>query len=212
MSPEQAAGEHDMDVRSDVYSLACVVFEMLTGQPPVDHTSLQRMLTQKLTGGYTRLRDLRPDLPAALEAAILTALAPDRAARFASIEEFSRAIAASLPASRGLSARTKWTAAAVALVVLGGGAAFAQHQRRILWATQQVAEIGRLVRDSRLHAAFQLGQRGAPIMPNDSTPPGAASGVHGLSRGRHGAAEARVSVQQLTPTTPRGRLWGSPAR
>src|SRR5262249_14594803 len=92
MSPEQAAGEADVDGRSDVYSLACVLYEMLTGKPPIDHASMQQMITRKLTGGYTPLRQLRPELPAPLEGVLQRALAPDRAERFATIEELAQAV------------------------------------------------------------------------------------------------------------------------
>jgi formylglycine-generating enzyme required for sulfatase activity/tRNA A-37 threonylcarbamoyl transferase component Bud32 len=169
MSPEQAAGEADVDARSDVYSLACVLFEMLAGQPPIDESSLQHMLTQKLTGGYRRLREVRPDLPVALEESLHRALAPDRDARFASVDEFSAAIAASLPTKPAFSRRTRWLVAAAVLAVLGGGAVFVYQQRRIVWATNQVAEIGRLARESQSHAAFMLAQQVLPVLPNDSS-------------------------------------------
>ena len=112
----------DIDERSDIYSLACVLYEMLTGQAPIDHVSMQAMVTRKLTGGYTPLRELRPDLPASLETAVHKALSPDRAERFATMEEFSRAIAlASLPTTPGCRRRARWTAAAALLVVVGSG-------------------------------------------------------------------------------------------
>ncbi len=197
MSPEQAAGEHDVDERSDVYSLACVVFEMLTGRPPIDHRSLQQMVTQKLTGASARLRDLRPDLPPTLDAALQRALAPDRAARFATIEEFSQEIATAVPVRRGLSSRSLWVGAAVAVVAIGGVGLFVRHQRRVVWATQQVGEISRLVRESKLHSAFKLAQQVTPILPNDTTLSGLRPVFTDYLKVVTMPAGARVSIRRL---------------
>ena len=169
MSPEQAAGEADIDERSDIYSVACVLYEMLTGQAPIDNVSMQAMVTRKLTGGYTPLRELRPDLPVSIETAVHRALTPDRVERFTTMEEFSRAIALAIPTTPALSRRARWTAAAALFVVVGAGTAFVQHQRKVVWASQKVGEITRLVRAGKFHDAFQLTQPVLPIIPNDST-------------------------------------------
>jgi dienelactone hydrolase len=146
-----------------------VLFEMLTGQPPVDSNSLQQIVTQKLTGGYPRLRELRSALPEPLEAAIDRALSPDRTLRFASVEEFSNAITASLPQAPAVSTRTRWMLAAAVGVGLVASAVLVYHQQRLVRATQQVAEIERLVRDQRFHDAFQAAEKVLPILPNDTT-------------------------------------------
>ncbi len=92
MSPEQAAGERTIDRRSDIYSLACVLFEMLTGRPPFTGGHRQGVIGKHLTMPPPKLRELRPDLPEALEIAIDRGLAKSPGDRFASAGEFSRAL------------------------------------------------------------------------------------------------------------------------
>ena len=94
MSPEQASGESGLDARSDIYSLACVVHEMLTGSPPFHGDSLRAIMTRHLTEAPPRIRRLRPELPEAIEAALIRAMAKDPADRFASVDEFTAALRA----------------------------------------------------------------------------------------------------------------------
>lgn len=94
MSPEQASGESGLDARSDIYSLACVVHEMLAGSPPFHGDSLRAIMTKHLTEPPPRMRRLRPELPEAVEAALIRAMAKDPADRFASVEEFTAALRA----------------------------------------------------------------------------------------------------------------------
>ncbi len=197
MSPEQAAGEADVDVRSDVYSLGCVLFEMLTGQPPVSLLSAQQMLTQKLTGGFTRLRELRPDLPAALDTVLQRAMAPDRAQRFATVDEFAQAITASLPVSSGLSTRTRWAFAVGAFVVLGVGGALAWHQRQVVLATQRVGQITQFVHEGRLHDAFEVSREVLPVLPHDTTLGALRPAFTDFLRVVTVPSGARVSVRRL---------------
>ena len=171
MSPEQAAGERDLDARTDVYSLACVVYEMLAGEPPVDNLSMQALVTRKLLGKVPSLREKRPDLPPALEAAVHRALAPDREARHPTIREFAEAMSAAVraPAPRGPARRALWAGAAAAVVLLAAGGAWLWQARRVVRATQRVGEIGRLASSGAFAAAFQLAEEVGPVIPSDST-------------------------------------------
>src|SRR5262249_22563362 len=63
MSPEQAAGSQDLDGRSDIYSLACVLYEMLAGRPPFMGTTAEAVVHQHLSLEPTRITSLRPALP-----------------------------------------------------------------------------------------------------------------------------------------------------
>jgi serine/threonine protein kinase len=61
MSPEQAAGEHNLDGRSDLFSLGCVYYEMLTGQSPFGGASPQAKMSRALSGQFTPVEELRPE-------------------------------------------------------------------------------------------------------------------------------------------------------
>ena len=92
MSPEQAAGGDELDVRTDIYSLACVLFESLGGEPPHAAPTARAVLTRRLTEPPPRIRELRPDVPAPVEAALLRALATAPAGRFNAVADFARAL------------------------------------------------------------------------------------------------------------------------
>ncbi|HKP16418.1 MAG TPA: protein kinase, partial [Gemmatimonadaceae bacterium] len=92
MSPEQATGDRGIDARSDVYSLAAVLYEMLAGEPPVTGASAQSMIAKLMTETPTHLRVLRATVSPELDAAVAKALSKTPADRFTSAGEFSRAL------------------------------------------------------------------------------------------------------------------------
>ncbi len=93
MSPEQAAGERTLDARSDVYSLGCVLYELLTGEPPHRAPTARGVIARRFSEAPPRARRVRPTLPAALDEAIARALAVDPADRFESAIAFADALA-----------------------------------------------------------------------------------------------------------------------
>jgi eukaryotic-like serine/threonine-protein kinase len=92
MSPEQATGDRDVDARSDVYSLACVVYEMLTGEPPYTGSTAQAVLGRILMSDVERPSVQRKSIPNNVEAALLCALERLPADRFGSGADFARAL------------------------------------------------------------------------------------------------------------------------
>jgi serine/threonine-protein kinase len=67
-----------IDARTDVYGLGCVLYEMLTGEPPFTGPTPQAILARSLAGEVRPVRTVRPEVPSAVEAAIAAALAGDR--------------------------------------------------------------------------------------------------------------------------------------
>jgi len=93
MSPEQATGSRDLDGRSDLYSLGCVLYEMLAGQPPFTGHSVESLLRQHLSAEAPSLTILRPAVPGWVAAAVQRALAKTPADRFSPVALFAEALA-----------------------------------------------------------------------------------------------------------------------
>src|SRR5437764_5573215 len=94
MSPEQAFGEPELDGRSDQYALACVLYEMLAGQPPFTGPTVESVLLRHLTVPAPRITDVQPDVPKPVAAALTRALAKAPAERFRGMAAFVEAIGA----------------------------------------------------------------------------------------------------------------------
>jgi serine/threonine protein kinase len=92
MSPEQAFADPTIDLRSDVYSLAVVLFELLAGTPPFSGSNVAATLAKRLTGVPVSVSRLTPSIPPYIDAAIARAMSLDPDDRFASASEFAAAI------------------------------------------------------------------------------------------------------------------------
>src|SRR5438552_3938513 len=94
MSPEKATGSGQLDGRSDIYSRACVVYEMLTGSVPFTGLTAQAVMARHSVDIAPPIRSVRPTVTDALERAVLTALAKAPADRFATAAQFVAALTA----------------------------------------------------------------------------------------------------------------------
>ena len=143
MSPEQAAGEPAVDARSDIYSLAIVLYEMLAGETPFAAATPQATIARRFTDTPRPLRAIRDSVPDQIERAVQKALSRTTADRFATARQFAEALqltpaTAATPAPETLigtpAARKprRWSPALVTLTIgfiLGLGVLFAWRSR-----------------------------------------------------------------------------------
>jgi serine/threonine-protein kinase len=98
MSPEQCRDSSDVDLRSDIYSFAIIVYEMLAGVPPFVSQSATEMLVMQITADPPPLRQPVPDLPEFVEQTVMRALAKDREKRYPTVDYFVGALLGTYPA------------------------------------------------------------------------------------------------------------------
>ncbi|MEJ2207269.1 MAG: serine/threonine-protein kinase [Gemmatimonadota bacterium] len=92
MSPEQATGDQQVGPASDIYSLACVLYEMLVGEPPYPGNTAQAVLGKIIQGDPVSAMSVRRSVPAHVDAAIRKALEKLPADRFTNAQDFTRAL------------------------------------------------------------------------------------------------------------------------
>jgi serine/threonine protein kinase len=92
MAPEQARGEADIDKRADIYAMAVIIYEGITGQLPFDAETAGALLVKIISSQACPMRELRPDVPAVLSDCIAQAMAPVREHRFVDAKVFRRAL------------------------------------------------------------------------------------------------------------------------
>ena len=92
VSPEQAAGELEIDGRSDQYSLACMLYEIITGRKPFEGSSTQAVLSKRFTEPVPSLRSAEPGIPDEIEEAVARAMSKEPRERFTTSGEFAKAL------------------------------------------------------------------------------------------------------------------------
>jgi serine/threonine-protein kinase len=121
MSPEQIVADGHIDGRADIYSLGCVVYEMLAGHPPYQAPTVQAMAAMHIRGMPPPLQTVRPGLSLHLQDAVETALACEPDQRFPTAAAFTAALRGPVPArrrSRWRTGRRRWLAAGAAGLAL----------------------------------------------------------------------------------------------
>jgi tetratricopeptide (TPR) repeat protein len=135
MSPEQALGDRVIDGRSDLFSLGCVLYEMLAGEPPHTGASPQVITAKRLSQAVPSVRGIRETVPPAVDTALVRVLAKAPADRFATGREFAAALEAQVESTTPtvvVRSHPRWRmrlAAVLGVVLLGASIWFMRSRR-----------------------------------------------------------------------------------
>jgi serine/threonine-protein kinase len=179
MSPEQATAEKDLTNRSDVYSLGCVLYEMLTGSPPHVGSTAQQIIMKIVTEDAQAVTEVRKSVPPHLAAAVAQSLEKLPADRFESAKAFAEALGdvtfatvGAVDSAAGRGARWKLVSAAVGSALVAGSAG---------WLLRPIPEIPRRtvqfsIESDSAHrispGSAALSPDGSVLVYNASTGPG----------------------------------------
>jgi formylglycine-generating enzyme required for sulfatase activity/predicted Ser/Thr protein kinase len=221
MSPEQTRGD-ELDARSDVFSLGCILYEAATGKRPFDGPSALAIMHEIAAVDPPLPSAIKPGLPREFDSIIQRALAKDREQRYVSAKELADALGnLQAPAVERKRERRRLAllAACVALIVVGAGLWFTWRQLNLKWAREAVAEVEGLMLAGNYAEAYDLAMRARRYLPNDpalerlvpiisddlsvSTEP---AGAHVYLK-RFASGEAgKIQQRQLIGTTPISNL------
>ena len=175
MSPEQAAGSGELDGRSDLYSLGCVLYEMLAGQPPFTGPTAQSILHQHLAADPPSLSQFRTDVDADVGSTLQRALQKDPADRYGDASAFGAELlrlghpAATTADIRRLVRQPK-IALPLAAVVVGmmlAATCYISRNSRIRWAeSEALPELRSLVQAGEHFSAFWLAEEAEKYVPD----------------------------------------------
>jgi serine/threonine protein kinase len=130
LSPEQARGEA-VDARSDVYAAGCVLFELLTGEPPFSGDSPVAVAYQHVREDVRQPSEVNPDVPPELDAIVLKAMSKNPANRYQSAAEMRSDLVRVLRGQRPLAPQVMSEEERTALLTSGPGAGLGGHTRRL---------------------------------------------------------------------------------